>query len=57
MAEGRKHLAWYIRDLPGAAALRNRVMRAEDLATFETIIAEVSQSFADVTEREDEVRQ
>ena len=57
VAEGRKHLAWYIRDLPGAAALRNRVMRAEDLATFETIIAEVSQSFADVTERENEVRQ
>ncbi len=45
VAEGRKHLAWYIRDLPGAAALRNRVMRAETMDAFNLIIDEVSALF------------
>jgi tRNA-dihydrouridine synthase len=42
----RKHLAWYVRGLPGAATLRARLFRVESLAdidqTFESYLAELA---------------
>ena len=38
--EFRKHLGWYVRGLPGAATLRERLHRVESLATVERIFAD-----------------
>ncbi len=44
IAEGRKHMAWYLHGVRGAAAARDEVMRASTLpelkAVFESIIAQ-----------------
>lgn len=38
LVEMRKHAAWYIRGVPGAAAWRDRLMRAEDAPTAEGLL-------------------
>ena len=38
--EFRKHLGWYARGLPGAAALRERLHRVATLAEVEQIFSE-----------------
>ncbi len=37
--EGRKHLAWYTKGLPGAAALRAAIMQAEDPDTVRALLS------------------
>ena len=37
--EFRKHLGWYVRGLPGAAQLRERLHRVESLAEVERIFS------------------
>lgn len=39
--EARKHLCWYLRGVPRAAALRTRVMRVESLSDIDRLIAEI----------------
>lgn len=39
--ESRKHMAWYLHGMRGAAAARNRVMSADTLAEIQTIFAEL----------------
>ncbi len=39
VAESRKHLAWYLHGLHGAAAARNAVMRAESAEDMEAVLA------------------
>jgi tRNA-dihydrouridine synthase len=36
----RKNLAWYIKGIPGAAALRSRLVRAENVSDIEKIVKE-----------------
>ena len=38
--EARKHVAWYIKGTPGAAAMRNKVNFAETLAQMNRFIEE-----------------
>lgn len=44
MAEGKKHLAWYCRSLPGAAACRAKLMRSESLDEMEAAVRELCQT-------------
>lgn len=41
MLESRKHMASYVRGIPGAPEFRNRLVRLETLKELETIIAEI----------------
>lgn len=41
MMESRKHMASYVRGIPGAPEFRNRLVRLETLKELETIIAEI----------------
>lgn len=41
--EMRKHIAWYIKGMPGAAALRERVNRAESLEDVQLLLQEYVQ--------------
>ena len=41
--EMKKHIAWYIKGLPGASLLRNRIFRAESTAELATVIRDVLQ--------------
>lgn len=41
--EARKHLAWYIKGVPGAGELRTRIFEAQSLAQVEKIILEASE--------------
>lgn len=42
--EMRKHIAWYIKGMPGAAALRERVNRAELLSDVDVLLQEYLQN-------------
>lgn len=37
-AEGKKHVAWYIKDIRGAADMRNRVMSCTDIRELEDVV-------------------
>lgn len=39
--EMKKHIAWYIKGMPGASLLRDRIFRAESSAELEAVIREV----------------
>ncbi len=41
--EARKHLAWYIKGVPGAGEIRTRIFEAQSLAPLEKIIREASE--------------
>ena len=40
LLEARKHIAWYIKGMPGAPALRDRINRIEDVEELRTILNE-----------------
>lgn len=50
--EMRKHLSWYFKGLPMAAAYRDRINRAEDLATSLAILNEYISQVENLTENE-----
>ena len=41
VCEARKHVAWYIKGLPGAASMRNRVNLAESESEMFLLIDEI----------------
>ena len=40
LLEARKHIAWYIKGMPGAPAIRDRVNRIEDYETMRAVLQE-----------------
>jgi tRNA-dihydrouridine synthase len=46
VVEFRKHLGWYTRGLPGAAALRERLFQVESMAEAETTFQHYLESAA-----------
>lgn len=45
--EMRKHLAWYVKGLPGAAALRARIMAADTRTEVEGLLADYEKTLAE----------
>ena len=41
LAEGKKHLAAYVRDVRGAAEFRDRIMTSQSLSEIEPIFSEI----------------
>ena len=41
IAEGKKHLAWYISGMEGAASARNKIMTASNFNEIECILTEL----------------
>ena len=48
IAESRKHMAWYLHGIRGAASARNEVMQAETLAEMDLIFEKLVQNSQDV---------
>ena len=41
IAEAKKHLAWYVKAIDGAASARHRIMNAQSFSDFEAVTAEI----------------